>query len=215
MIRPSLTIQNASNGDLLLDESRVSGLKFSTNTHGSASMSAKFSMSLREGVRLLDRIGTPDVYISALGYPIWRGRIEDVEVTESGISVAGFGYWRALLDQPYTAQWSDTKLEHWAEGTQRDTHLYYSPQMYVMDKTYRLYMGLTKNTIYASGADVGGFLYRFPSGTSRYASTIEFTTSYNLPTGWTYRIVSEDSAFNQVVVNIVTNGGSATNAAAS
>lgn len=48
------------------------------------------------------------------GRPIWEGKVLEVTVEQSGISIRGYGLWAVLDRVRYTAMWSDNDYSNWS-----------------------------------------------------------------------------------------------------
>lgn len=187
MITPHLAIVDRIGGTLLVDSSLASSFVFSTNEHGAESVRATFAMSPVEAARIFDRIGTPHAVVSADGGVLWAGRVEDVGITDEGLSVTAYGYWRALSDVPYTALWSDTRMENWRVITS-NIMSNRTPERYVINLDTQIYISLTKGAVFSNNADVGEVAYYIQSGSSRGIVAFNFVYSMLLPAGWMFRI---------------------------
>lgn len=214
MIRPSISIYAVSGGAIFMDGARTQGVVFSTGVHGSEQLQAVMPMKSDEALRMLDRLGTPDIWVFAYGAIIWRGRLEDAQIVDNGLSITAYGYWRSLSDVPYTALWSTSGVAGWRLATSADIS-FRTPEKYTTDNNNRLSIALTKDAVYSSGSDVCAWLYEFPHNGSRFASTINVTVSYDLPTNWVLRVTSRDAGGTETVNNITTTGGTASGSSVS
>lgn len=204
MITPSLTLQKSIGGWPLLNAFEPSSLVFSHNEHGAESMRATFAMSPIEAARIFDRIGTPHAVVSADGAALWAGRVEDVGITDDGLSVTAYGYWRALSDVPYTALWSDTRMENWRTLSVTGN---YTPESYVWNLETQIYVTLAKNYIYYIGANIFDVHYPIPSRSSRQIAQVTFAYAALLPTNWIVDYVPYTNGTPGAAVTILTGNG--------
>jgi hypothetical protein len=116
-----LTIWTAANGAILADWTPfVQDPQVSTNEHGDASLSATIQMSPAEALSWYERLGAQHLELSDMCCVIWQGRLEDVSLTAGGIQITAMGYWRAFTDLPYTAMWSETRLDRFRPVTRTE-----------------------------------------------------------------------------------------------
>jgi hypothetical protein len=139
--------------------------------------------------------GVYHVVVSAYGANQWAGRAEQIAVVDDGVEITALGYWRALLDQPYTALWSETRLTEWRLVDARNV-ANRIPSMYSTDTNDRLFIAPTKNSVYGSGTEIGEWGYQIPSGSSRQITAISFDWTANLPTNWYARVDRYTSAYS-------------------
>ena len=117
----ALGVYSGKNGSLLGDYSaRARGAKFSSNKHGFAACSFFVPMALSEAFQLYDRPGTPWVYVIWNGLSVWEGRVEDIAITNGGVTVTAFGGWRYLSDTYYTASHPSTNAQAIAQAIVAD-----------------------------------------------------------------------------------------------
>jgi hypothetical protein len=142
-------------------------------------------------------------------YVVWEGRIEDITITQGGINITAFGYWRALSDVPYTAMWSVSSIEDWRIITTNDISSRV-PSKYQFDKENRLFITLEHNATYTNGSDVGSFVYQIPDSSSRQITAVSFDYSTNIPTNWVFQYIRHQSGFTLSSGATVVTGNGAT-----
>lgn len=206
----ALGIYAAPGGPLLLDATgRASTIDMSTGTHGFQSLTAALDLTPTEAFQLYDRPGLPHVVLSFGAQTVWEGRLEDVQLAfdddTSGAVIRALGYWRATLDTPYTAVWSDSALERWRAATVEDGAVVapVTNDRYEVDLNNRLYIGLKKSTSYSSTAPAY-VLYVPP------AQVVSVTFTYNLtaPSGFRARLYRTNAAMSAATaVWTVTSAG--------
>lgn len=167
--------------------SRVHGLRFATNEHGFSGLTCEIEMSLLDSFYLYDRNGMLHVAVLSNSVVIWEGRLEDVSITNGGVRLGAFGYWRALSDAPYTALWSSTRYDAW-EVMSPTADGGFLPDRYELDHNQRLYVAPVKNsTLGTSGATVkaGGHAFVAPHNAAQKIRAITFTYSLMAASPWT------------------------------
>jgi hypothetical protein len=205
------------NGTMLYDfSSKAENVTFTTNEHGFGDCSFFIPLTLAESFALYDRVGLQHVLVSDGAATVWEGRLEDVAIVNGGINLRAFGYWRALSDMDQTAFYSIKSIS--AFSPILETVANRAPQLYAMNNgdndggVTRLFVGLVKGNVYATGTDVGGYHYQTPAGSNTKIAYVSFDYKYNLPTDWVARASSWDAGFtSEQVSDLTTTGG--TNAA--
>lgn len=195
-------------GSLYLDASpRASNVVLVTGEHGFGTLTFDVRLSIWEAFQLYDRPGLMHVQVTEWGLPVWQGRLEDVRITPAGVTLTALGYWRALSDVPYTALWSITSIKDWRQETQIDV-ANRNPQKYTFDQTNRLYIGLTKNTVYGNNADIAVLTYATPYSSARSIVAFKFDYAILLPTNWLAVVVRTNEDFSgAVIVQTITGTG--------
>lgn len=170
-------------------------LKFSYSEHGCDMCVFVASVSQDAAAAILANASVYHVVISSIGGNVWAGRAEQVSIVSGGVEITAYGYWRALLDQPYTAMWSETKLTEWrlVDASDLANRI---PSMYSTDTNDRLFIAPTKDSVYGTGTEVGEWGYQIPSGSSRQITAISFDWTANLPTDWYARVDRYTSAYS-------------------
>jgi len=204
-------IYDSSAGSLYLDIStRASNVVIVNGEHGFGSLACFVRMSLAEAFMLYDRPGIPHVQVTEFGLQVWAGRLEDVAIVAGGVRLTALGYWRALTDVPYTSLWSYAGVAGWRMLTQNDGATLKN-QLYAVDFLNRIYMGLTKNTIYGNNTDAAYAIFFAPDGSRQAIKYVSVDYDYSLPVNWTLRLVAYDgSSLAADASNITTIGGAAT-----
>lgn len=201
-------VYDGPGGGLIGDYSgRATGLQFSTNAHGYASLAAVVPLSVADSFRLYDRAGMLHAWVTGLGATAWEGRIEDVAIVDGGVRLQALGYWRALSDVPYTGLWSTTSVADWEELPE-SAFATSKPKMYAMDTNNRLFWGLTKGTVYGNGADVGALYGLAPAGSDNLIKYVSFTYEFVLPAiNWRMRVSAMDADRTNAVNSDTTING--------
>ena len=193
---------------------RVRDVRFSTNEHGFATLTAYCPLSLTDSFYLYDRPGLPHVLVSDDGVTVWEGRLEDVAIVNGGVRLGAYGYWRALSDAPYTAMWTDARTSSWRAITTQDILGAPAERYQINANANRLWISLNKSASYATSTDVGGIMYAVPHLSARDITRIKLDYTYNLPTNWVFRIAVYNDTFGSgITSSITTVGGSAASSA--
>jgi len=192
-----LSILDGPDGRLLIDPtSTLTGLRFSTNKHGFASLSCFVPKTLYDSFYLYDRPGLPDAVLTWNGYTVWNGRVEDVAATGGGVRLGAFGYWRALMkSKPYTALWSTTDVKRFRNVTENEISVS-APAKYSFNNENQLYTALKKGEIYITSDESGDWVLQLPHSGQRAAAYVSFDYDYTLPTDWTHRVQTWDEGFS-------------------
>lgn len=172
---------------------RAQRVQFSTNAHGYSSFTCRVPMSLAEAFGHYDHDDTPEVIGVWQGQSIWRGRLEDVEITSDGLALQALGAWRALGDVPYTALWTQTRYAGWRPLT-ADDRVDSSTEKFTTDNNNRIYIALTKETEYDT-TTLGRMGYNAPDRGQRPILLVKFNYEVNLPADYTARLISAAGSF--------------------
>jgi hypothetical protein len=89
------------------------GLRWSHGAHGCERATWTVDLDVWAAFRHYAGPVAPYVEIADGATVVWSGRLEDVTLTERGITCTALGLWRDLSDAPYTAHWSSTDLSLW------------------------------------------------------------------------------------------------------
>jgi hypothetical protein len=187
-----------------------SGLRFSTNEHGFASLETPLIiLPLNQAFEVYEWPGLPHVVVgdTAAGV-IWEGRLEDIGVVDGGIALTAFGYQRAMHDVPYTALWSWTGSADWRPITE-DDQSGARPSRYEMDNNNRIFIAPRKGEAYGNNTAFGRMIYRLPHRGERKIAKFSCSYSVTLPSNWQFRVLTYDDGFaSGVVENTLTATGS-------
>lgn len=173
------------------------GLSFGTNQHGFAALSAPLvEMNLDEAFQVYEWPGTPHAVVSDMATGVvWEGRLEDIGIVPSGVSLAALGYQRAMYDVPYTALWSKTSTAGW-RAVAEEERSNARPSQYEMDNNNRLYIAPRKGETYANGVtNRGEMTYATPHGGSRTIKKFAADYEVKLPSGWKAQLILCDQDF--------------------
>lgn len=209
----TLTLHNSpTDRQLLLSEMPPArDLFFSTNEHGFAALMAFLPGRLVNSFFLYDRPGLPHVHVGRNGATAWEGRLEDVTIVPGGALLGAFGYWRALYDAPYTALWSTTSVADFRPVTGDDSGGR-TPAKYNFDFFNRIFIGLTKDSIYTNNSDDGDVILQLPNGSDRGIQFVSFDFNVTLPTNWVAeaRVINDDFSSPVAIWTVTGNGASQT-----
>jgi PKD repeat protein len=181
---------NADRDNLLADFSgKLTSFTFGTNPHGFAVCEAFVPMTLDDAFTAFDWPETPHVVVSDLGgADVWQGRLEDIEIADTGVSFVSLGYWRAFTDVRYTAFWSSTDYDDWRELT-ADDYPSMTDKKFAIDRNNRLFLSLKKNTIYDNGNGMS-FAFWVPDGSVTNIAEVSFDYELNVPSRFIARFIS-------------------------
>lgn len=180
----STILYDAPGGNLLYDFSGLAEeLECSTNGHGFRDAAFRLPSPIRQSLRVYDRPGLPWLVTSWKGQIVWEGRLNKASLTDIDLKVQALGGWSAYRDTLYTAFWSSTSVTDFeqVETTQVANR---KPKLYTMDLNNRIFIGLTKNSAYGTGGDVGEYYLDTPHSGSRAFQQVTFAYNVDLPTGW-------------------------------
>lgn len=190
---------------------RAEGVKFGTNRHGFDVLTvARVPMSLAEAFEVYEWPGTPHVVVSDnASATVWEGRLEDVNIISGGVSLAAFGYQRALSDVPYTALWSKTGSGGWRPVTGEELSSR-TPDRYEMDNNNRLYIAPRKGEAFGHAQHMGTMVFMMPHRGLKVARNFKASYDMLLPSGWEFRVLTYNEGFTSVTtVNTIAATGSA------
>lgn len=205
-----LAIYETRGGTLIADfQTRARGLEIGFNEHGAAAASWDVPCGLFEAFSLYARCMGRHCEISAVGHPVWSGRVEDIKMTADGLAFAAYGYQRALSDVTYTQFWSSTKYAAWEvwNGITNNRR----PNLYRFSTNDEIGLYLQRGDTYQSGGlDVGSMMFRVPSSSSWYVSACSFDWEITLPTNWSFTIQTRDEAYGSTATVTIATGNGAT-----
>lgn len=179
-------------GTLLADWSpRMDRGDFSVNEHGFEALTLSVPMSLDEASRMLYLVRNAVAVVGNGAGVAWLGWVRGATATNRGIAIRALGPWVGLSDTLYTQFWSNTLYGDWQEVVTSvipGRH----PEKYSLDNNNRLYIAPTKGLTFASGGDVGEWLYQVPDKGGYIA---QFQCTYDLfaPAGWVFKVQGYDS----------------------
>lgn len=184
----SLTLSDATTGAFLVDLAPYTmKCVAETGENGFASLSADVRMPLRRALQIVDQ-GTPYLIQLASGSTIvWEGRLEQSGVTSdrdgSSLTINAKGYASALMDVPYTALWSTTRVNDF-RVIKSTEYTNAREGKYNFDTNNRLYIALQKNTLYTNNADIGAMLFQHPHSSTRNVIKVSFDYTVALTAGF-------------------------------
>ncbi len=190
---------------------RAEGVKFGTNRHGFSVLTVdRVPMPLSEAFEVYEWPGTPHVVVSDNATEtVWEGRLEDINIIAGGVSLAAFGYQRALSDVPYTALWSKTGSGGWRPVPDEEIPSR-TPDRYEMDNNNRLYIAPRKGETFGHAQHTGTMVFMMPHRGLTAARNFMASYDMRLPSGWQFRVLTYNEGFTSpTVVNTITATGSA------
>lgn len=179
---------------------------FSTGEHGFETFTASIRLPLAEAARMMYRIRNKLAVVTDGAGAAWLGRVRGVTLRDSGLSIRCYGLWVALSDTLSTAFWSsNSEYGEWKQAN-TDTLSTAKPEKYELDNNNRLFVGLRKGEIYASGSEAGAWVYWGPYGTVDIDAV---TCDYVLfaPSNWKFRLYAVTGS-TYTLVNSLTATGS-------
>lgn len=187
---------SSSGSRLTLFTARAQGIQAVCGEHGFESLTFFVPLDLKRSFRLYDFPGILMARLWGGGATAWEGRIEDMQLVASGVSITALGYWRALsdLDKAYTALWSGTQLARWRPVTPDDSAVR-NDAPYGFDKQNRLFITLDNGATYANGADTGAYIYEPPAAGLRQCVGASWDVTIALPTDWRFEVYAINAGF--------------------
>jgi hypothetical protein len=185
----AIQVYDVPKGNLLYDWTyKTEELTFGTNEHGYSSLTAQVPLTLVDSFQLYDKSGLLHVEINDNTMDtVWEGRLEDIAITDTGITLSALGYWRSLYDAPYTALWSETDISQW-EITTDSVITFHSRTKYEYEMTGTVIKIMPrKNEQFGSGINLygGSVLFRSPYASNRSILRVEFDYTLVAPVNWT------------------------------
>jgi hypothetical protein len=173
-------------------------MTFSHGQHGCESCTLRYQVPAYEALKLLSGGSVYHVVISALGAPVWSGRAENVNIIDDGVEIVAYGYWRALLDQPYTTLWTDTSVSGWRPILSTEMSDRYQSR-WTYDTQNRIFITAnTGDTFGNSPYIVGSMYYAVPSGSSRTITAIDFDFVCDFAGTWVVGLERLDASFTSL-----------------
>jgi hypothetical protein len=195
MIPLSLQLfEDATKIALIADWPEPAALTSGHGLHGFSSCEFFVPMSLKEAFRFYDMVPATWLVFGFGAGSDWEGRVEDRAIVTGGLRLTAFGAWRALMDVPYTALWSDASYDNW-EVLTNEFAAVATPDRFEADKNNRLYAAPKNNETQSSST---GYLwgYRIPDDSSRNLVGISFDYELNTPSStWNLRIDRRDKDY--------------------
>ena len=176
-----ISISIIKDGQKLTPDVQPQNIRFSTGENGFASLSASYPVPVESAMQLY-LYGQNATIIAAAhdGTTVWVGRVEDVMVNNTGITIGAFGFARAYGDLLYTALWSKDSSVGFRPTTANE--LSSRNGRYNLDNNNRVYLELKKDETYVNGAN-GAMVYELPDKGVRSAATISFSWNFENTTG--------------------------------
>lgn len=210
-----LALSSIVTDQLLADWSnRVVACAIRTSEHGYESCEAELTVPFFEAFLYYQQLGPLKIRVTWGSYCVWEGRLEDPTQfahATSGLRITAFGAWVAFNDAPYTALWSDTRLNQWRPMTERDISLYV-PSRFAIDTSNYLSIAPTKNAIYANtGVNfvIGGLVFQIPDQSTRQIVGISFDYTFLCPTSWEAGLVRRSTISGASTTLVSYNGSGA------
>jgi hypothetical protein len=215
MMGLGLALFNSPTGTTMLADyaPRAESLVITTNEHGLEKCSFEVPLSLWEAFSWYDPNGLPWVKVTWNGLLLAAGRLEDRRIQDGWVSFQALGAWRTLMDAPYTALWSTTKVGDFRPMLNSEVNTS-TPDRYTMDTNNRLYITPQKNaTLGTTGvAKQGSLCFQAPDGQSKSIVGIQFDYELVAPAAnWRGLCRSRDAAFGGIAnVLVITSAGAGT-----
>lgn len=205
-----LAIYETSGGTLIADfQTRARGLEIGFNEHGAAAASWSVPCGLFEAFSLYARCMGRHCEISAVGHPVWIGRVEDIKMTADGLAFAAYGYQRAFSDVPFSQFWSATRTDIWETVYTSQVFNRY-PERYRLSTDNGLYLALQRGDTYGNLTHIGSLMYRIPDDTARQIYAISFDWEITLPTNWRLGVDTCSAAYGSFTPVTIATGNGAT-----
>lgn len=197
-----LGIYDTATGPLILDATArgARGIVASTNEHGFERLTATIAMPLAEAYQLYQYSALPWVRLRSNGQTIWEGRLSDpelfVEEDAAGVTIEAFGAWDALSDIPYTALWSDTRVDQWFVLTSQMSANEFNARFTFTQDDNALTIAANNGALMgATPANIVGRLgFVLPSQSSRLITNISFDFDHDVQSGTWLTGVQEATA---------------------
>lgn len=176
---------------LLLDLTPYAGSAvFTTNQHGYEQCTVVARINWLRAFELFNRQKVAHLVVAYGATTVWEGRVEEPGVTVtgdgSGISLAAFGYWRALSDTRYTALWSDTSYARWRELSSIERTDAF-PERFEFKKEFgSLLVAPKKGEVFGTTGTFKVFwaIYEIPSGSVTGIAQIDFAWQLSAAVNW-------------------------------
>lgn len=190
--------------------SRSRALRFGTGEHGYTDLTDFIELPMADVWRFYSLARTPWIVVHDQWMNLaWEGRLERPKIAPGGLQIAGFGYWQAYNDIPYTAFWGQTTSANWRPVTNDDVSTR-SPERYNIDTNNRLYITLVPGNFYLNADNIGELTFAAPHQHSQGIAYFGYDYSYKLPTNWKLRIIrSSDDFSSQTTEQTYTGDGAA------
>lgn len=154
---------------------------FETDQHGFSFLRTTAIMNRHQAMRLYDEAPNKFLRVTDGFSVVWEGRVEDRRLIAGGVEVRAFGYWSALDDVLYTAQWSKTGVRDWIV-LEEDDRNGVTPDIMVMRVSRELHWGLRKGETYAQATTFPYIGYETPAGSRTDIRYLTFDYEMFLPT---------------------------------
>lgn len=177
-----------------LDLSRSENVHIATGPNGYESMTGLFKTSRRRGERLFSALRAGAVRCNAGPFEVFKGRLEDLKLTNDSLVYGAYGQFRYLDDQRRTAVYSTEKLTRCFEVTQ-DHESNYASQQYAIEINDVIRIMPRKGESFDDDTDRGGVAWFIPHRADVKLLEIDFDYDVDLPTNWHARIVSYGDGF--------------------
>lgn len=194
MTKLQLAIYARSTDLLLADWSeRAEDVKVETGEHGFGTLTAVIPLPPVEAFRWYSRSDAPLVRLNDGPVAVWEGRLEDPALLATGIRITALGSWRALSDVPYSAVWSDTRVDAWIRGLD-GSGFNATPDRFQFDGNDRLYIAPRKGELH-DPANIGLIGYAGVDGGARQLVALDFDYAFAAPADWDVFVERRDDAW--------------------
>ncbi len=191
----------------------VSGLAPECDEHGFGFMPIMIPLPHDQVMHYYARLQFKEVELTANGFTVFHGRIEDRAIVSSGLSLTAYGYWQAFNDGLYNGFWSRTNVNDFVPVKASDISTR-APEKFEMDKNGRLYIaprnGEAFGTTVTPAYSVGGLTIEKPYKSLQDYAWASFSYTLVAPTTWRAELYTNDRLFTSPVAAWTLAGNGAT-----
>lgn len=150
------------------------------------------------------------VEVSVFGYPIWGGRVEDIDFEVESLRIVAFGQWLTLFDRQISEAYVDDSTDLWFFANS-DFYSVAEPSRFVSDNNNRIYTALVNGDTYDT-SNRGAWFYFPPDQADNQLSYLSFDYDVNLPSGYRMTVyrVARISFTATILLNVAGTGSSVT-----
>jgi len=176
-------------------------------TNGPRSCVFSVLMRLNTAMSIYPRILNKEFRLQWGSQVIFRGRIEDVKITTTGLQVTAFGYWRALDDILFIAAYSVTQTTSFRPLSYVENNFFFPEQFTFSTQNSRLQINAKKNAVYSNAPFIiGGLIWEPPDGNLTPIVAVQFDYDFFAPVNWQANFQRYSNAFAGVANILTVNG---------